>query len=242
MSGSSTGKHSAAGSSPTRGVVRWLLWCGVGSSVLYIATDILAATQLYPGYSYTAQQVSELSALGAPTRGLWIAMSILWAVLVIAFAFGVWLSSQGKVTLRLTAILVAAYGLIGLAWVLFAPMHARGTVALETDASHIIFAAVQVLNMVLFIALGSGAAGRGFRVYSIATIVLMLGAGAIPGTQTQAMAAGQPTPWLGAIERVSVYLPVLWVGVFGLVLLAAPVVASSAAAPTREPERLEPVS
>jgi hypothetical protein len=53
---------------------RMLLVCGIISPVLYIGTDILAATMLYKGYSYTAQQVSELSAIGAPTRPPWIAM------------------------------------------------------------------------------------------------------------------------------------------------------------------------
>ena len=54
-------------------VTKALLWCGIIASVLYIATDMFAAT-LWEGYSYTAQQVSELSAIGAPTRPLWIVM------------------------------------------------------------------------------------------------------------------------------------------------------------------------
>jgi hypothetical protein len=203
------------------GLMRGLLVCGIVSSVLYLGTDILAATVLYPGYSYTAQQVSELSAIGAPTRQLWIAMSMAWALLVIAFAMGIWLFSGQKRSMRVTAILLAAFGVIGGLWALFAPMHQRGTVALATDASHIIFAAIQVLVMVLFIAFGSGARGWGFRAYSIATIIVMLGAGIFPSMKAQAIAAGEPTPWMGAIERVSVYLPVLWVGVFAVVLLMA---------------------
>lgn len=55
-----------------------LLVCGIVSSALYIGTDILASMP-YPGYSYTAQQVSELSAIGAPTRPLWITIEIILA-------------------------------------------------------------------------------------------------------------------------------------------------------------------
>ena len=173
-------------------LVRGLLVCGIVSSVLYIGTDILAATVLYRGYSYTAQQVSELSAIGAPTRPMWVVMSMAWALLVIAFAIGIWLFSGQKHSIRVTAILLAAFGVIGGLWALFAPMHQRGTVALATDASHIIFAAIQVLVMVLFIAFGSGARGWGFRAYSIATIIVMLGTGIFPSTKVQAIAAGEP--------------------------------------------------
>jgi hypothetical protein len=197
-----------------------LLGCGVISSVLYIGTDMLAAG-LYRGYSYTSQQVSELSAIGAPTRPLWIGMSIVYTLLVVAFSVGVWLAAGQNRTLRVTAVLLFAFGVVGILWVLVAPMHLRGTVALATDASHIAFAGMQVLVMVLFMALGSGAGGKGFRIYSIATIVAMLVAGVIPSTQVNAIAAGLPTPWMGAVERVSVYLPVLWVGVLGVVLLQA---------------------
>jgi hypothetical protein len=65
----------------------------------------------------------------------------------------------------------------------------------------------------------SGAGGTGFRIYSIATIVATLVFGALPGTQAAAIAAGQPTPWWGLIERVGVYAPVLWVLVLAVVLL-----------------------
>lgn len=201
--------------------IKFLLICGIVSSLLYIAADIFAANFFYPGYSYTAHQVSELSAVGAPTRLLWIIMTGVWTPLVIAFAIGVWLSAGRKNLLRATSLLLVAFGVIGLSWVLFAPMHLRGTVALATDAMHIVFAGAQVLVMVLFIALGSGASRTRFRIYSIVTIVVMLAFGALAGTAAPAIAMGQPTPFFGIIERVSVYLPIIWVMMLAIVLLGA---------------------
>jgi hypothetical protein len=81
---------------------------------------------------------------------------------------------------------------VGLLWVLFAPMHPRGTAGLSDDISHLVFAGVQILVMVLFMALGSSAGGTGFRIYSAATIVATLVFGILPGTQAAAIAAGQP--------------------------------------------------
>ena len=46
-----------------------LLACGIASSVLYGAMNIVGAL-LYPGYSLASQTISELYAIGAPPRVL----------------------------------------------------------------------------------------------------------------------------------------------------------------------------
>ena len=48
-----------------------LLVCGVLSSLLYVAMTVLVAMQ-WEGYSSASQTISELSAIGAPTRSLWV--------------------------------------------------------------------------------------------------------------------------------------------------------------------------
>jgi hypothetical protein len=57
-----------------------LLACGVLSSLLYVATDALGAMRR-EGYSYVSQTVSELSAIGAPTRPLVGALFLAYSVL-----------------------------------------------------------------------------------------------------------------------------------------------------------------
>ena len=198
-------------------ITRILLIGGMLSSLLYIGTDILASC-LYEGYSYSSQQISELSAIGAPTQHLWITMSFIWAPLVIAFGIGILQLSGPKRLVRMTGVLMAIYGIIGLLWN-FAPMHQRGTVELTGDTLHIIFAGLQVLMIILFIILGSGADGTGFRIYSILTLIALLVFGAWTGTAVSAIAEGQSTPWMGIIERVNVYLSMVWVFVFAVVLL-----------------------
>jgi hypothetical protein len=52
----------------SRSIVRQaLLVCGLLSSLLYIATDILGGLR-YDGYSFTSQAISELAAIGAPSK------------------------------------------------------------------------------------------------------------------------------------------------------------------------------
>jgi hypothetical protein len=50
-----------------------LLVCGILSSLLYVAMTVFIAMQ-WEGYSSASQTVSELSAIGAPTRSLWVAL------------------------------------------------------------------------------------------------------------------------------------------------------------------------
>jgi hypothetical protein len=69
-----------------------LLVCGILSSLLYVGMNVIAAV-LYEGYSPTSQSVSELSAIGAPTRPLWLLLGIPYALLATAFGWGLWVSS-----------------------------------------------------------------------------------------------------------------------------------------------------
>src|SRR3954464_8772482 len=66
----------------------WLI-CGILSPLLYVAMDI-CASMLYKDYSSFSQTVSELSAIGAPTRPLWVGMAIAFTLLMMAFGWGVW--------------------------------------------------------------------------------------------------------------------------------------------------------
>ena len=65
-----------------------LLICGIVSSLVYISTDIIAAMSL-EGYSYINSAVSELTAIGAPTRLFVIPIYIVYNALMIAFGIGV---------------------------------------------------------------------------------------------------------------------------------------------------------
>ena len=200
-------------------LTRLLLACGIVGAAFFIAIDIVASFWLYPGYDYTAQQVSELSAIGAPSRDFWMAMGFPFAGLSFAFALGVWRASAGRVSLRTTAVLIGLFALNSFVWGWVAPMHMRGTVVSTTDTMHIVLTIVAVVLMVTFMTTGASAFCRGFRLFSILTMLAMVVAGGVVGTQISAIAQGLPTPWMGLVERVSVYAPSLWMTVLAVMLL-----------------------
>ena len=93
---------------------RALLVCGVLSSLLYVAIDILAAL-FCPGYRrFSSQAISELMTRGAPTERFVDPLFIWYDVLLVAFGVGVWLSAGGKRIVHVTAGLLTASAVSGL--------------------------------------------------------------------------------------------------------------------------------
>lgn len=196
---------------------QFLLICGILSTIIWISTDIFAAIH-YAGYSYKDQVPSELSAIGAPTQILWIVMLFVYNPLLVAFGIGVWKSAWIKSSLRITGLFLSFWGMLGFVWMFF-PMHMRGAGTSATDTGHLVMSALTVLTITLFIGFASGIKGKAFRLYSWMTIITMLILGGYVGQQTPRVAENLPTPWLGIIERVMVYAPMVWVAVLAIILL-----------------------
>jgi hypothetical protein len=78
-----------------------------------------------------------------------------------------------------------------------------------------------VLCILLAIGLGSTLLGRRFRYFSYVTILAILTFGVLAGLQVDRVAANQPTPWLGIVERGNVYAIMLWIAVPAIGLLRA---------------------
>ncbi len=132
-----------------------LLVCGILSSLLYGAMIGAIGSE---GYSRISQTPSELTAIGAPTRSLWMLLGAVYTVLVTAFGWGVWKSAGRDRALRIVGGLLVAYGSLGLLWP-FAPMHQREVLAAGggtlSDTMHVVLASATVLLM--FVAMGFAA-------------------------------------------------------------------------------------
>lgn len=195
-----------------------LLVCGILSSLLYVATVVLAAMR-WEGYSSTSQTVSELIAIDAPTTPLVVPLFITYSLLVYAFGVGIWRSAGRKRALRFAAVGLVGKEVLGLVVTLFFPMHLRGVEGTLTDTMHAILTGVGVLFMLLAIGLAATAFGKRFHLYSIATILILLVFGILAGLDGSRLAANLPTPWMGVWERINIFGYMLWVVVLTIVLL-----------------------
>jgi len=196
-------------------VRKLLLIYGILSSLVYVGINILVP-MMWDGYSSVSQTVSELSAIGAPTRQLWLWLVLSYTLLTIAFGCGVWLSGDRNRPLRIVGGLLIVNGVIGIFW---PPMHQRGAEFTLTDTLHIVFSIVTVVIFMLEIGFGAAAFGKRFRLYSIATMIVMSAFGILTALNAPRIAANLPTPWIGIWERLSIGVYLVWVVALAVALL-----------------------
>ena len=198
-----------------------LLTCGIVAGVLYVAMTLFVGL-LWDGYSATDQTISELSAIGAPTRPLWMVLGTLYTALIVAFGWIVWTAAPPNRAQRIVGMVLMIHGAFGLFW---PPMNQRAVLAASgptlSDTLHIAWTIVTGFFFLFEAGFGAAAFGRRFRVYSIATIVIVLACGAITGAYTSKVQADLPTPWLGVWERASSTAYMLWIAVLAAAVLRA---------------------
>jgi hypothetical protein len=187
--------------------------------------DVVASSLLYDGYSYRDQTVSELSAVDAPTRTFWLVGSVVYSVIGIAFAAGVWKSAARKRALRVVAGLLAAHAVINLTLGPFSSMHQREVLAAGggtfSDTLHLIIVAVGGIIFLFESGFAAASFGKWFRLYSIATVLAVLVFGFITSLYAPDVQANEPTPWLGIYERISAYGYEIWIVVLAASLWRA---------------------
>jgi len=198
---------------------RLLLYCGVTASLLYIAMNIFTPF-LYEGYNWVTQTVSELSAIDAPTRPLWVVFGTVYTLLIAAFGWGVLKSAGLRRSLTIVGILLIINGLFGLTWT---PMHQREVLAADggtfTDSWHIVMSVITVLLMFLAIGVGAAALGKGFRIYSITTLLIFIVFGFLTFSEAPNINKNLTTPFIGLWERINIAAFMVWLLVFALILL-----------------------
>nr|ANA08037.1 hypothetical protein 5G4_008 [uncultured bacterium 5G4] len=121
---------------------------------------------------------------------------------------------------------VFTIGLLGLfAWP-FAPMHQRTILAAGggtlQDTMHLVLSGADTFLFFLAMIFGAGTSGRRFRMFSLATIAVVLACGAYTGMSGAKVSANDPTPWLGVTERIAVFGSMLWIAVASICLMSRP--------------------
>lgn len=209
------------------------LICGMASAVLYAVINVIVPLQ-WPEYNSATQTVSELSAVGAPTRFLWIVLSAPYTFLSIAFAIGMRKAAADNWKLHLAGSLLIVYGFLGVLWPL-APMHLRETLASGggtfTDTMHLTLGAVTEVIYLIALGISAAALGKGFRVFSITTFILLMLFGVLTFLEAPNVSRNLPTPFIGLLERINIGLFLLWVCVLSVILLNKVNEPSAAAGP-----------
>ncbi len=191
---------------------KWLLACGIIASLVRVAVDVLAAIR-YPGYSFWDQTISQLAAIGAPTRAFQMAFLVVFSVLATAFGVGVWMSAGGKRSVSISGIMLVIFGITGLIGLAFPQTSMQLSGGPEAQQIHIIVTAAAVVLIILFIGFGAARYKTGFRLYSAATVITMLLFGYL-GAAKAPQAVDFAAPGMGVMERICYYSYLLWIAVY----------------------------
>jgi hypothetical protein len=194
---------------------RAFLICGIAASVLY-GLMLAFVPMFWEEYSSKTFTVSELSAIDAPTRSLWVPLGVFYTLLMIVFGYGVYVSANGKRPLRIMAIALLVNGVVSIYW---PPMHLRGVGVTLTDTLHIVWSVITVVLMIIAVIYGAKAFGKSFRHYSIITLIILMVFGTLTGLESPAIPTNSPTPMIGIWERISIGAYFLWIVVFSVTLL-----------------------
>ena len=192
---------------------------GLLSSLLYAAM-LLCVPLAWKEYSSASQTVSELSAIGAPTRHLWVSLAFVWTVLYAVFGWAVWKCAGRNRKLRVAGGAIVIAALIGLFW---PPMHQREVLAVGeatlTDTLHLVWTIVNGTLTLIAMGFGAAALGKGFRLYSALTMLVVIACGTWTGTYASGIRANLPTPAAGVWERIDIGAWLVWVVVLAVVLV-----------------------
>ena len=198
---------------------RKLLICGILAMGWYVLINIIVAG-LYPGYDIKTFTISELSAIGAPTRTLWVLLAFIYSMLFLGFGFGIWSAANGDQRLRIVGAVIILDASLGLFW---PPMHQRHVIAggggTLTDTLHLVWAFVHLVLMLVMIGYGAAVFGKRFRIFSAIIVLLFFVFGILTARESIGIEANLPTPNVGLWERLNIVAYMVWIAVFSILLM-----------------------
>ncbi len=121
----------------SNGKIRALAICGILSPIVYVIAVALGGF-LDPSYSQIGKTVSELVQRGAPNRDLLNAMLVVYNVLIMPFAVGLYFGLKKGVTRSIVMGALVLTGILGTAVTVFFPLDAGGQSVSFTGMMHLV--------------------------------------------------------------------------------------------------------
>jgi len=203
---------------PRKPLLQWLGLLGLVSLFSYTAAVVFSPLA-YPGYVWTQQAVSDLSAANAPSRILWSQLSSLYSLCGIVSVMAVCVFVQGRLNkpLRLGVYLFAAMNWVSAAGYASFPLTDSGYAGAFQDVMHMIVTAgvvgLSILSLVFFIVGGlRKKAYVSLGVIALAALVIMFAGPVGIGLA--------PKSLFGVFERFSVFAATGFNAVLGMYLFA----------------------
>jgi hypothetical membrane protein len=194
----------------SNGKIRALAICGILSPIVYFITVALGGF-LDPSYSQIGKTVSELVQRGAPNRDLLNSMLIVYNVLIIPFAVGLYFGLKKGLTRSIVMVALVLTAIFSTAVTAFFPLDAGGQSITFTGMMHLIVVGLVVPCTFAF-ELGFWNSARKderwgkLGLISVALFIVTL----ISGIATVAFVNSD---YRGLVERITIGSTLLWIEV-----------------------------
>lgn len=200
---------------------KWLFLGGVGAAVVYVFAVILGGA-LRADYSHLKEPISELTAAGAPNKGLLDVLFLVYNLLVAALGVGVWIKAARDARARTSGLVTAAAlviaGACGVLLQLFFPQDPGGAKAAVTTTGTMHIAVAGIDALATMVAAAASALWfrklpewKGYSAYSLVTFGVIFVSGGFG-----AAAATSGFALFGLVERITIGAFIQWLLVVGL--------------------------
>ena len=197
-----------------RKIINWLCLTGILSLIFYILHDVVG-TLNYPGYNWTREAVSDLTATDSPVYGIAHSLSLVYGILSCLCSLLVCISvkKEEKKTLRLGVYLFTTMNFISAIGYSLFPLSSKGYDGSFQSFMHVyvITIAVVLLSIISLILISVGAFKSKKKLLGMLSIVALLlmffgaaGSGILPKSV------------FGIVERFSTYSAVVFTAILGI--------------------------
>lgn len=190
-----------------------LALCGILGPIIYILALVIGNI-LDPSYSQIGKTVSELIEQGAPNRDLLNSIFIVYNILLIPFALGMYYNLKKGWARNVIFIALIINGVLGVAWTLFFPLDVGGKSISMTGQLHLIVGALVVplifaLELSFWRSARKDSCWQGYGKFSLVIFAITL----VFGFTTVAFINSD---YRGLLERITTGSFLFWVDVLAL--------------------------
>lgn len=197
-----------------RKIINWLCLTGILSLIFYILHDVVG-TLNYPGYNWTREAVSDLTATDSPVYGIAHSLSLVYGILscLCSLLVCILVKKEEKKTLRLGVYLFTTMNFISAIGYSLFPLSSKGYDGSFQSFMHVyvITIAVVLLSIISLILISVGAfklKKKLLGTLSIVALFLMFFGAAGSGIL--------PKSVFGIVERFSTYSAVVFTAILGI--------------------------
>jgi hypothetical protein len=199
----------------SNGKIRALAICGILSPIVYVIT-VAVGGFLNPSYSHIGMTVSELVEIGAPNRNLLNVMLVVYNLLIIPFAVGLYFGLKSGFSRILVLVALVLTGILGTLVTVFFPLDAAGQSVTFTGMMHLVVVGLVVPCTFIFMLGFWNSARKDERwrkmgLFSIGVFTVTL----ISGIATAAFVYSD---YRGLLERITIGSTLFWIEVLAIKL------------------------